>query len=200
MDLETSGRRRRGKELERAILEAGWQRLLDAGYGNFTIDAVAEAAGTSRSVLYRRWPDREALVAATLTYGLQADPVAVPDTGSLREDAIELLRASNAARASLVPLMSVLMGSYFSPTGATFADVRTQLRSERTGGMDIVLDRAAARGEIDPARLTPRVRAVASDLFRHDLLMTLRPLADEDLLTIVDEILLPLVRWTPPSS
>jgi len=30
--------------------------------------------------------------------------------------------------------------------------------------------------------------------------MTLRPLADEDLLTIVDEILLPLVRWTPPSS
>jgi AcrR family transcriptional regulator len=65
VDLQTSGRRRRGEDLERAILTAAWDQLVERGYGNFTIDAVADAAGTSRSVLYRRWPDRDALIAAT---------------------------------------------------------------------------------------------------------------------------------------
>ena len=37
-------------------------------------------------------------------------------------------------------------------------------------------------------------RAVPFDLFRHDLLMTLSPLADDDIVAIVDEVFLPLVR------
>lgn len=198
MDLEAAGRRRRGQELEDAILAAAWERLVTAGYGNFTIDAVAEAAGTSRSVLYRRWPDRDSLVQAALAHGLAAEPIEVPDTGSLREDVLALFRAANAPRASLVPVVSVLMGSYFSPDGPSFADVRAQLLTGRVASMDVVLDRAAARGEIDPERLTPRVRRVALDLIRHDLLMTLKPLPDAEILAIVDEVLLPLVRWSGP--
>lgn len=198
MDLEAPGRRRRGEELEQAILAAAWERLLDAGYGNFTIDAVAEAAGTSRSVLYRRWPDRDSLVRAAIAHGLASEPVEPPDTGSLREDVLELFRTMNAARASLVPVVSVLMGSYFSPEGTSFADIRAQVLTGRVVGMDVVLDRAAARGEIDPERLTPRVRRVALDLIRHDLLMTLKPLPDAEIQAIVDEVLLPLVGWQGP--
>lgn len=199
MDLELRGRRRRGEELERAILAAAWDRLLELGYGNFTIDAVAEAAGTSRSVLYRRWPDRDALIAATLAYGLQNSRAEVPDTGTLRGDIIEVLRRASTARAQLVPLMSVLMGSYFSADGVTFAGLRQQLIGERSNGsMDDILDRAVARGEVDPARLTPRVRSVVFDLFRHDLLMTLKPLTEESIAAIVDEVFLPLVSAGRP--
>ena len=66
-----------------------------------------------------------------------------------------------------------------------------------TGGLieeNLILARAVERGEADPAKLTRRVRSVAVDLYRHDLLMTAAPLSDEAIVEIVDEVFLPLVR------
>ena len=60
-----------------------------------------------------------------------------------------------------------------------------------------VLDRAVARGEADPAKLTPRVVAVPFDLFRQELLMTLKAVPDEVAEGIVDEVFLPLVLTRP---
>lgn len=195
MDLEQPGRRRRGEELEHAILAAAWDELIEHGYPNFTIDAVAEAAGTSRSVLYRRWPDRDALVRATVAFGFRRNRAQPRDTGTLRGDVIELLRLANTTRAEFLPLVSVLMGAYFSATGVTFAELRQQaMGTPPTNAMDDILSRAVARGEVDVARLTPRVRTVAFDLFRHDLLMTMKPLSEEAIAAIVDEVFLPLVR------
>ena len=199
MDLaEAKGsgiRRRRGQELEDAILAAGWAQLIDGGYYGFTIDAVAERAETSRSVVYRRWADRDDLLKATLTYGLNQGRTEPPDTGSLREDMIELMRAANRRNAVIAPVMSVFMGAYYSESGRTFADVRREAFGERAGrSLDVILQRAVARGEADPARLTPRVRAVATDLYRHDVLVNAAPLGEEAIVAIVDEVFLPLVR------
>ena len=195
MDLERSTRRR-GEELNGAILSAAWEQLQDAGYGSFTIDAVAERAGTSRSVVYRRWEDRGALLEATLAFALAQDRPKIPDTGSLREDMIELLRRSNASRGRLAPLLSVLVASYFSDSGRSFADVR-ELFLQSAGirpATEEILERAVVRGEADPARLTTRVRTVAFDLFRHDLLITMREIDNAQIDAIVDEVFLPLVR------
>jgi len=60
------------------------------------------------------------------------------------------------------------------------------------------LERGIARGEVDPARLTERIRTLPFDLFRHEALMTLQPLSAAAITEIVDEIFLPLVR--PVSS
>jgi AcrR family transcriptional regulator len=200
MDLEQQGRRRRGEELEHAILAAAWDRLVAHGYSNFTIDAVAESAGTSRSVLYRRWPDRDALLNATIAYGFERGRPEVPDTGTVRGDLIETIRLANASRSQFVPLVSVLMGSYFSPAGVTFADLRRRFMNDSdNGAFDTILDRAVERGEIDAARLTRRVRSIAFDLVRHDLLMTLKPLSEEAITEIVDEICLPLYGVTRSS-
>lgn len=197
MSLEPA-RRRRGRLLEDAILDAAWAQLEADGYAGFTIEAVAERAGTSRPVIYRRWGDKDELVGAAIAHGLRWEPLAVEDTGSLREDLIELLHRANEARASLLPLFSVLIGSYFGSSGVTFADLRTRLIGGRTRfGIDEILDRGIARGEVDPARLTPRVKAVAFDLFRHDLLMTMKPVTDAEIAGIVDEVFLPLVRPLP---
>ncbi|WEG10507.1 TetR/AcrR family transcriptional regulator [Microbacterium horticulturae] len=197
MDLERDAaplRRRRGEELEQALLQAAWEQLLEGGYQGFTIDAVADRAQTSRSVIYRRWSDRDALLEATLSYGLNLGRVETPETGSLRGDMLAMMRTSNAARSAIAPLMSVFMGAYFADSGRTFADVRQRAFGERTGtSVDTILERAIARGEVDPARLTPRVRTVAADLFRHDLLMTAAPLPDDAIVAIVDEVFLPLV-------
>lgn len=194
MDLEQPAKRRRGQELEEAILSAGWAQLVAGGYQGFTIDAVAERAETSRSVIYRRWPDRDSLLEATLTYGLNRDRVEPPDTGSLRGDMIASLQRSNMARSDLAPLMSVFMGAYYADSGRTFADVRERALGARAGSsLDVILARAVERGEADPAKLTRRVRSVAVDLYRHDVLMNAAPLSDEAIVEIVDEVFLPLV-------
>jgi hypothetical protein len=61
-------RRRRGPALEEALLDAAWTELTERGYDDMTIDAVAVRAGTSRAVLYRRWPNKQELVLATLAH------------------------------------------------------------------------------------------------------------------------------------
>ena len=202
MDLETTGRRRRGQELEAAILGAAWDQLSAHGYANFTIDAVAQAAGTSRSVIYRRWPDRDALLIAGIEFGFTSDRPEIPDTGNLRDDLIAVLNAANTYRAQQLPVMSALMGTYFAQDGMTFARLRTKVMGGGSGdSMDAILQRAVERGEIDSDLLTPRVRNVVFDLFRHDLLMTLSPLTEADITAIVDEVFLPLVgRGRQPST
>lgn len=200
MDLQRQ-QRRRGQELDTAILDAGWSILRESGYPGFTIDAVADRAGTSRSVLYRRWEDRTALLDAVLTHGLNVGRRDEPeDTGTLRGDVLAALRHANDRNTPIAPLMSVFLGQYYEASGRSFADLRERAFGARAGeSMRVILDRAVARGEADPAKLTPRVLSVASDLFRHDLLMNAKPVADDDLVTIVDEVFLPLVRpagWT----
>ncbi|WP_419817645.1 TetR-like C-terminal domain-containing protein [Glaciibacter flavus] len=60
--------------------------------------------------------------------------------------------------------------------------------------MDVILARGVERGEIDPARITPRISSLPFDLFRHELLMTLQAVPDETIEEFVDEIFLPLVE------
>ncbi|MFI5897715.1 TetR/AcrR family transcriptional regulator [Actinoplanes sp. NPDC051513] len=188
--------RRRGAVLEEALLEAAWQELIAVGYARFTIEGVAARAGTSRPVIYRRWPQRAELALAALRHYGRNDPVPeVPDTGSFREDLILMLRDMSERRSALVALLSVQMAEYFAETGTTPAELREQFLAvrRRPFGFDRLLERAVARGEVDPHRLTPRIAALPGDLLRHELLMTLRPASDEAIAEIVDDIFLPLV-------
>jgi AcrR family transcriptional regulator len=188
--------RRRGRALEDALLDAAWDELVEHGYGRFTIDGVAARAGTSRPVIYRRWPNRSDLAIAAIRHQGQQRPVAVPDTGSVRDDLIAVLRDASATRGELAALISVQMGEYFTETGRSPADIRAEFLSGRQQpfSIDEVLRRGVERGEIDPKRLTPRIATVALDLLRHELLMTLQPVPEETIAEIVDEIFLPLVQ------
>jgi AcrR family transcriptional regulator len=66
--------------------------LVSIGYTNLTMDAVAVRAGVHRATLYRRWPNKAALVAGTLLQ-LTEEVIPIPDTGSVDED-LQLLIAS----------------------------------------------------------------------------------------------------------
>jgi len=167
--------------------------LVSAGFAGFTIEAVAERAATSRHVVYRRWKTRSELALAALVRLSNGEPITSPDTGSLRGDMIELLTSANRTRLGLVALFSVQLGTYYQETGTTPHDLRTELLGGRPSLMDVVLDRAIARGEADPARLTPLVRTVAIDLMRHEALMTLSSVPQSKITAIVDEVFLPLV-------
>ena len=185
--------RRRGRELENALLEAAYAELAERGFAGFTLDGVADRAQTSRPVLARRWATREALVIAALRHHHDTRAAPIPDTGSLRGDLIATLNRADANRTQiLVPLLGQL-GGYLQETGRSLADVRAELIDDRVTSDQVILQRAIDRGEVDPARITPRIANLAFDLYRHEVLMTQAPVPPDVVIEIVDTIVLPLL-------
>jgi AcrR family transcriptional regulator len=186
--------RRRGEALETALLDAAWAELAERGYDDLTIDAVATRAGTSRAVLYRRWPGKHELVLAALVHQSKVEPVVIPDTGTLRGDVVALMREVNEVRPRLVAQILTRLGGFYADADTNLAELSAYVQGGRDAVMDDLLARAVARGEIRPGQVTGRVARLPVDLFRHELLMTLKPVADKVIEEIVDDIFLPLVR------
>jgi len=186
--------RRRGSTLEAAILEAAWDELAEVGYATLTMEGVAARARTSRAVLYRRWPNRPELVVAALRHRADFTSPEAFDTGTLRGDVLALLRHMSTRVGEIAGALSFLIAASFEEAGLTPAGLRERAVAGEPGTMQAILDRAAARGEIDSGRLSPRIASLPVDLVRHDLIMTLAPIPDTTLIEIVDKIFLPLVR------
>jgi len=189
--------RRRGAKLEAALLDAAWNELTAVGYGAFTMEGVAIRAKTSRAVLYRRWPSRTELALAAIQHRTRLAATEIPDTGTLREDVLALLRHLSARGGEVVVVFSFLVADYFDQTGLSLAELRERALAGRPSAMQTVLDRAVARGEIDPGRLSTRIATLPVDLVRHDLIMNRAPLPDEALIEIVDKLFLPLLGAEP---
>jgi len=76
--------RPRDHQTHEAILEATRSILLEKGYHRLTFEAVAKAAGTTRTTVYRWWPTRGTLVLEAAADNI--DIGEVPDTGDSRAD------------------------------------------------------------------------------------------------------------------
>lgn len=186
-------RRRHGAELQTALLDAAWDELVEQGYDSFTIDAVAVRAHTSRAVLYRRWPTKPDIVKAAIASRAFQQSLEIPDTGTIRGDLIAFMTLANGSRAQQGLVLITRLGAFYSDAGTNLTELRRGLMHARAEAIDQMLGRAAERGEIDPAKVTPRIRRVAFDLFLHELMLTLEPVPDGVIAEIVDEIFLPLV-------
>ncbi|MGX1762064.1 TetR-like C-terminal domain-containing protein [Streptomyces lydicus] len=190
--------RRRGTELEEALLTAAWAVLREHGYAGFTLEAVASQAATSRPVIARRWATRNDLLHATITHASVTRPTPMPDTGSLRGDLIALLHEINSSRLDFATVLGVQLGGYYQETGETLSDLRDVLLRGQDPVLDQILAAAVERGEVDPGRLTPRIRSLPMDLLRHHVFMTFQAMPDDGIEDIVDTIFLPLVRPVRP--
>ncbi|MDY0395607.1 TetR/AcrR family transcriptional regulator [Virgibacillus halophilus] len=181
--------RRRGTELEDAILQAAWNELMNVGYQNLTMEEVAIKAKTSKPVIYRRWDSREELVLAAIGKNIPKPADDIPNTGNIRNDVIIVLERLNDLISTIGPetihgLMSVLAGIPFSEL----------LHLRRTNTMQTILKRAAERGEIKVEKVTDRITKLPVDLIRHELLTTYEPVTEKTIVEIVDDIFLPLIQ------
>jgi AcrR family transcriptional regulator len=188
-------RRRRGPQLESALLDAAWDELVEVGFAGLTMESVAARAQTGVAVLYRRWANKDQLVLAAIEHYGQSRPVEIPDTGTLRGDLLALLTSMSSARATFMAVAAAAgFSGLLTSTGLTPAQARDKiLGDQRVRGDQIIYRRAHDRGEIDLERIPPAVLAMPFDLVRHDLLMNLGPVKPERITSIVDEIFLPLV-------
>jgi AcrR family transcriptional regulator len=183
---EGGATRRRGAALEDALLTAAWDEVSEVGYGRFTMDGAAARAGTARSVLYRRWPSRAALVHAAIRHRLGSIADDVPDTGDLREDVLRVLRHNRDAFRQVGP--DILHGLM-----AEAADLPAGLDQVTPDAVAAILERAAERGDARPDRITPRIAAVPGDLLRNEVMRPHGNPSDAFLAEVVDEVFLPLV-------
>ena len=184
--------RRRGAALEEALLDAAWDELQLAGYQAMTMEAVADRAGTSRAVLYRRWPKRADLVVAALRRNRPIISGEVPDTGSLRDDVLALLtRMSDRLAATGPETVYGLLGDYLGDAELS-ERVRLDVLQTGAGVMNGILKRAAERGEARPG-VHGRVASVPTDLFRNELFLRRTPPDATIIAEIVDHVFLPLV-------
>ncbi|WP_183436593.1 TetR/AcrR family transcriptional regulator [Methylobacterium sp. R2-1] len=184
--------RRRGADLEQAILEAAWSELSERGYAYLTMDAVAARAGTSRPVLARRWDGRAALATAALRRRMADYPVDVPDRGDVRTELAEMLGLAAERATALAATFALFSTEYARDKGGTPSDLRATLLAGETSSLASILERGVARGEIDANKLTPPIASLLADLFRHHALMTWSA-PDEDLRAAwIDTIFLPL--------
>src|ERR1700761_7259412 len=142
--------RRRGAALEAAILDAAWDVLKTDGWHGFTFGEVAERAGSSKPVLYRRWRTREELLRATLRRQGELIERRDPDTGSLRGAVIAVLGDMNRRQGSVAAVMSMRLSASFQELGLSPAELRRELIGDRESAMVPIVARAVERGELGP--------------------------------------------------
>jgi AcrR family transcriptional regulator len=179
-------RRRHGAELENELLSAAWSQLRHDGYQAFTIDAVARAVGTSRAVVYRRWPNRAALVHAAVRAHTGTIEGHLPDTGSLAGDALAVLTIF-AGRIDQIGV-DVTVG-LLGELGEIPEDVKTIAPR----AFALLIDRARERGEVGPATVPESVLTMPTTLVRYTMIAERRAPAPETLRCIIDDLFLPLV-------
>ncbi|MGW0665106.1 TetR/AcrR family transcriptional regulator [Streptodolium elevatio] len=187
------GPRRRGELLQSAILDAALAELAEVGYWRVTMQSVAARAHTSKASLYKRWPNRAEMVVAALRHRGGGGPVATPDTGSLREDVLCVLRrGAESLNGFFGEAARGLMAENLTNPEDT-ANLRAHMFTGRDKLMREILERAAARGEIPAGVITPRVIGFAPALVDHHFMIYGAPIRDEVLTGIVDDLLLPLL-------
>ena len=138
--------RPRSEAADDAITAATLAVLCETGYGGLTVAGVIERAGVSSATLYRRWPRKQALVAAAVATLAPAPFTA--DTGSLESDLRAFVRhvahTISARREDVAEALGIE-----AKRNPELADVvRATFLEPRAQELRAVLVRARARGEL----------------------------------------------------
>lgn len=175
LDKTSGAGRPRDPRIDAAILQAAAELVVEVGYANLSLAAVAERAGTTKTALYRRWPSKAELVHEA-AFSVPPNAVTEPP-GDVAGDLQAMIRGARDAftnpvvRAALPGLIADMAGN---------AELTARIL-ERFDGLFTVMrtwvadavSRGDARAGIDPDRLVELIGGATL------LGMMLRP--DDDL-------------------
>ncbi|MGW0180474.1 TetR/AcrR family transcriptional regulator [Nocardia sp. NPDC003345] len=149
-DISAASRtgRPRDSRVDTALLAAAAQLIADHGYGALTFQAVADAAGTSRPALYRRYTSRADLVVSMLIarYGLQPG---AEDLGGIEAELFAIQQHQRELFND--PVLRRAVPGLLEELGRTPEVARRfqeQFLRPRRRSTATILERAVARGEV----------------------------------------------------
>lgn len=183
-------------EAHRKVLDASRALLFERGLDGFTVDAVAQRSGVAKSTIYRHFPSVHLLLVAALDTIIA--PVPTPNTGSLRDDLLELffhhLPAVDDPR-----LRAIALGLLnASTTDPDFERVATAMKDQRTEPIRTVVQLAIGRGEIPSAvDVDLAVDLIEGPLFMH-LFVRQLPVDHHTVTRLVDLAVAGLTHWPAP--
>jgi AcrR family transcriptional regulator len=155
VDKVSGAGRPRDPRIDAAILTATADLLVQIGYSNLTLAAVAERAGTTKTALYRRWSSKAELVHEA-AFPVAPTALAGPSRG-MAADLRAMIAAARdvfttpvvrAALPGLVADMSAdseLNARVMSRFAGLYTAVRDRLRE--------AVDRGEVHPDVDPGRL-----------------------------------------------
>jgi AcrR family transcriptional regulator len=188
--------RPRDPRRDEAIYGAVVELLAEFGFDRMSLDAVAARAGVSKPTIYRRCPDgKAALVAAAIAFHRDAKPP-TPDTGSLREDLLAMVRHMTGHMVENAQLAGGLMGQLRRSEELRDIFAEHVIEPERDRWR-LLLERAAARGEIAPGA-TDLFPDVGPSIIHGRVSFGSEPLDDAFAVELVDRVLLPILRHDNP--
>ncbi|GEN95822.1 TetR/AcrR family transcriptional regulator [Pediococcus ethanolidurans] len=185
--------RRRGKELENALLTAAWEEFQEKGYNKMTMEGIAARAHTTKTVLYRRWPKKSViLIMAFRKFGpeIRMEPT---DTGSLRQDLFNLL--SGPIKGFKVLGEETIRGLVAEQIGDHISDLFEGMMTPESNFRKrilVILKQAEKRGEVNLSQLSDRAITLPILMYIDEVLTT-GFLTDESLKEIIDDILIPVL-------
>jgi AcrR family transcriptional regulator len=176
----------RGEAARQRIVTATRELVYEGGFDAFNVEAVASACGAARSTIYRHWPEpKELLIDALRSMGQH---IPTPDEGSLAADL-------EAMAFRVRPLFDdprtrrlILDLTRAAAEDPAIERARQQLIRDRQGPTQTILQRAIARGEVDPELdLDIAIHLVEGPLMSASVLQN-QPMSDIAVKTMVARI------------
>jgi AcrR family transcriptional regulator len=182
--------RPRDSKREDAIAAAAISMIQEVGYERCTIEAIALKAGVSKATIYRRWNNKQEVIANAISHHAFSQTPCI-DTGNLRDDLVELLLAK----------VKVLKG----PDGAVIASIMSAAKmdtelakaipySVRDGESqvhEVILERAIKRGEISPNANLELLAEITPAIMTYRIFMSQQPVNRKFIEALVDDVLIP---------
>lgn len=140
--------RPRDARVDQQIVDATLAELGERGFAGATIESIAHRAGVGKATIYRRWPNRDALLQHV---ALQVADVFEPeDTGDLRTDLLSVFEplAAEFYEGGVASLLPELIAE--AARDPAIRDLVRRLADERRAGASAALHRARERGELRP--------------------------------------------------
>jgi AcrR family transcriptional regulator len=189
--------RRRGSTLERAIHDAVFTELLEVGYAGFTIESVAARAHTGKASIYRRWPTKQQLV-------IQAFCAKFGDSFNLLDCTIDEAVTTRDALFQVGSRMTEMLSEAGEALRATACEIsrdadlaaalEEQVGCPKRQVLVALLERGVSRGEVRPEAACELFAEVLPSMITTRLIVQNRPVEDAYLTSVVDNIVMPLLR------
>jgi AcrR family transcriptional regulator len=189
--------RRRGAALEDAIHDAVFDELAEIGYAAFTIESVAARAHTGKASIYRRWPTKQELVldAFCAKFGESLDLLAgsLDERTTTRDVLLQVARRMCAVAAKAGEAIRAA-ACEMSRDAALAAAMDEQVNDPKREMLLTVLKRGVERGEVRPQAACDLIADVLPAMITFRLILENRPVTDDHLVRVIDDVVMPLVR------
>lgn len=106
---KVSGGRPRNPNIDQAVLEAAAKLVLANGLRAVSMDAIAAEAGVGRMAIYRRWPNKAAIVMSAFVARVDPTTLFTPATSYLESIRLQMRTMAKAFRGKDGALLRILL-------------------------------------------------------------------------------------------